>query len=66
MKRKLKTLPPVRPGEVMGTPHGWTAEEEFEHYIRCPGCGEWVDMRDLGMALMHARELPHGPGIKMH
>lgn len=29
-----------------------------------PGCGEWIDCRDLGMAFEHAGELPHGPGVK--
>jgi hypothetical protein len=32
--------------------------------MQCPGCGEWIDIRDLGMAFQHAGELPDGPGIK--
>ncbi len=64
MKPKRDKLPVVKPGEILGHPDGWTADTEFEHYMRCPGCGLWVDMRDLGMVLDHAGELPHGPGIK--
>jgi hypothetical protein len=31
------------------------------HFIQCPACGAWIDMRDLGLALQHAGKLPHGP-----
>jgi hypothetical protein len=23
-----------------------TAESEADHFMKCPGCGEWFDMRD--------------------
>ena len=26
-----------------------------EHLIRCPACGRWIDMRDLGEVLEHER-----------
>ena len=50
--------------KIIGEPVGWTPETDTDHYCVCPGCGALVDMRDLGMALQHAGELPHGPGIK--
>jgi hypothetical protein len=64
MKERRTTLPPVKPGEIIGQPNGWTPESEADHFMRCPGCGEWIDCRDLGMVFQHAGELPHGPGIK--
>jgi hypothetical protein len=49
---------------IVGKPLDWTPESEADHFCICPGCGALIDMRDLGMALDHAGELPHGPGIK--
>ncbi|MFB6418985.1 hypothetical protein [Bradyrhizobium tunisiense] len=43
-----------------GKPLGWAARDEREHFVRCPGCGEWVDMRDLAEALEHL----HGKEIE--
>jgi hypothetical protein len=28
---------------------------EAEHFMRCPACGGWIDMRDLGQVFDHAR-----------
>jgi hypothetical protein len=64
MKERRSTLPPAEPGEILGRPKGWTPASEADHFMQCPGCGEWIDMRDLGMAFQHAGDLPHGPGIK--
>jgi hypothetical protein len=64
MKEPRITMPPVKPGEIIGQPSGWTPEAEADHFVQCPGCGEWVDMRDLGMALQHAGELPNGAGVR--
>lgn len=68
MKKKIRLgpdpLPPVAPGEIIGQPKGWVPESEADHFMQCPACGEWIDCRDLGMALQHAGKLPHGPGIK--
>lgn len=33
--------------------------EEAEHFIRCPACGGWIDMRDLGQVMEHEGPLPH-------
>jgi hypothetical protein len=27
-----------------------------EHFMECPGCREWFDMRDLGQVLAHVHE----------
>jgi hypothetical protein len=31
-------------------------ETEADHFIKCPGCGEWFDMRDLGQVLAHVHD----------
>jgi hypothetical protein len=49
----------IRRGEHIGKPTGWTPESEADHYCRCPGCGAWIDMRDLAQAFEHAGPLPH-------
>jgi hypothetical protein len=64
VKEIRSTLPPIKPGEIFGQLKGWFPESEADHYAQCPGCKEWIDMRDLGMALQHAGKLPHGPGMK--
>jgi hypothetical protein len=33
--------------------------DEAEHFIRCPKCNGWVDMRDLGQVFEHEGPLPH-------
>ena len=42
------------------------AETEANHFMKCPGCGEWFDMRDLGQILVHVHgaeiEISEGPG----
>jgi hypothetical protein len=52
-----------KPGDNIGKPAGWTPESDLDHFMVCPGCGAVIDMRDLGMALQHAGELPRGPGV---
>jgi hypothetical protein len=32
------------------------AETEADHFMKCPGCGEWFDMRDLGQILVHMHD----------
>jgi uncharacterized C2H2 Zn-finger protein len=41
-------------------PIGWTPKHEREHFVRCPGCGTLVDMRDLAEAVNHL----HGEEIE--
>jgi hypothetical protein len=38
---------------------GRSCKDEAEHFIKCPGCGGWIDCRDLGQALEHYWPLPH-------
>ena len=37
------------------------AETEADHFMKCPACGEWFDMRDLGQTLLHV----HDPKIEI-
>jgi hypothetical protein len=32
------------------------AETEADHFMKCPGCGEWLDMRDLVRVLAHVHD----------
>jgi hypothetical protein len=32
------------------------AETEADHFMKCPGCGEWFDMRDLDQLLAHVHD----------
>ena len=42
------------------------ARTESDHFLKCPGCGEWFDMRDLGEVIEHVHdaeiEIIEGPG----
>jgi hypothetical protein len=31
------------------------AKNEVDQFMRCPGCGQWLDMRELGQALAGKR-----------
>ena len=32
------------------------ARTESDHFMKCPGCGEWFDMRDLAQVLSHVHD----------
>jgi len=32
------------------------AQTEADHFMKCPGCGEWFDKRDLGQVLAHVHD----------
>jgi hypothetical protein len=32
------------------------AEAEADYFMKCPGCGEWFDMRDLDQLLVHVHD----------
>jgi hypothetical protein len=32
------------------------APTEAEHHMKCPGCGRWFDMRDLGEVVEHIHD----------
>jgi hypothetical protein len=41
------------------------AETEADHFMKCPGCGQWFDMRDLSQVIQHVHdaeiEIGEGP-----
>jgi hypothetical protein len=41
-----------------GKPYGWTPQTELEHFMRCPVCHKWFDMRDLVEAFEHYHDGP--------
>ena len=41
---------------ILGTDADGAAETEADHFMKCPGCGQWFDMRDLGQALAHVHD----------
>jgi hypothetical protein len=46
-------------GTYIGRPVGEGPKDEAEHFIRCHGCGGWIDCRDLGQVFAHEGPLPH-------
>jgi hypothetical protein len=58
--------PQLPRSEVIGRPSGWTPASEQDHFMKCPGCGQWFDVRDLGQVLAHVHdaeiELGEGSG----
>jgi CRISPR/Cas system type I-B associated protein Csh2 (Cas7 group RAMP superfamily) len=51
----------IRRGEIIGKRKGQQPKDVAEHFIQCPACDGWIDMRDLGQVFEHAGPLPH-PG----
>jgi hypothetical protein len=37
---------------------GWTPQREQDHFMRCPVCHKWFDMRDLRDAFEHMHDGP--------
>jgi hypothetical protein len=46
----------ARPMIARGVDADGIAETEADHFMKCPGCGEWFDMRDLGQVLKHGHD----------
>jgi hypothetical protein len=46
-------------GTYIGKRIGDPPADEAEHFIRCPACGGWIDVRDLAQVLEHEGPLPH-------
>jgi hypothetical protein len=46
-------------GKYIGKPTDDPPQDEAEHFIKCPACGGWIDMRDLGQVFDHHKPLPH-------
>ena len=55
MARSKRAIPPICRGSIYGTAAERPGETEADHFVQCPGCGAWVDMRDLGIVLDDAR-----------
>lgn len=51
-------------GRYVGRHLGEPPKDEAEHFMRCPTCGGWIDMRDLGQVFEHDGPLPHPAQIK--
>lgn len=49
----------IRRGEHIGERFGGEPASEAEHFMQCPACGGYVDMRDLGQVMEHEGPLPH-------
>ncbi|MCK1625916.1 hypothetical protein IVA98_22660 [Bradyrhizobium sp. 160] len=49
-----------------GKPLGWTPRDERDHFIRCPVCGETLDMRDLAQVIdhLHGQDVEEEPTIQ--
>src|SRR5262245_8003253 len=46
--------PPMKsPKPIIGERLGGEPQNEQEHFIQCPDCGRWIDMRNLGEVLEH-------------
>jgi CRISPR/Cas system type I-B associated protein Csh2 (Cas7 group RAMP superfamily) len=41
------------------------ARTEADHYAKCPGCGQWLDMRDLGQVFEHIHDGGDEPGTEV-
>jgi hypothetical protein len=44
----------IKRGEFVGKRADEQPNGEAEHFIRCPACNGWIDMRDLGQVFEHA------------
>jgi hypothetical protein len=42
--------------KIIGKRVGVEPQDEREHFIKCPVCGRWIDMRDLGALLAHHQD----------
>ena len=52
-KVHIDLLPEVPRGKHIGKPVGAPPTNEADHFIQCPVCTEWIDMRDLGQVIEH-------------
>src|SRR5262245_14300815 len=51
----------LRRGEIIGERVDKPDATEAEHFLKCPACGGYVDIRDLAQVFEHEGPLPH-PG----
>jgi uncharacterized C2H2 Zn-finger protein len=57
---------PEAEGEIMtGRDVDGVAKHDADHFMKCPGCGQWFDMRDVGQVIEHVHdaeiEISEGP-----
>ena len=50
---------PIPRGKYMMNDTGGPNSEGADSHIRCPQCGGWIDVSDLGSVVDHAGPLPH-------
>jgi hypothetical protein len=50
---------PIPRGKYLDERHRRSASEAADSHIRCPQCGGWIDVSDLGSVVDHAGPLPH-------
>jgi hypothetical protein len=46
----------ARPMIARGVDVDGIAATEADHFMKCPSCGEWFDMRDLAQVLEHVHD----------
>jgi hypothetical protein len=51
----------IERGKYIGKRVDEPTEENAGDFERCPGCGQWIDCRDLADVFAHAGPLPHTP-----
>jgi hypothetical protein len=50
---------PIPRGKYLAGQLRSSSAEAADNYIKCPECGGWIDMSDLGSVVDHAGPLPH-------
>ena len=54
------------PKPIIGERLGGEPQDEREHFIKCPACGRWLDMRRLDEILEHERACDGSPSHPPH
>jgi len=54
------------PKTIIGKRRGGDPQAEREHFIECPACGQWLDMRRLDDILEHERACEGRPPSLPH
>jgi hypothetical protein len=49
----------LRRGEIIGQRVDRKGVTEADHFLKCPACGGWIDVRDLAQVFEHPGPLPH-------
>jgi hypothetical protein len=52
----LSPRPQAKASIMKGHDPDGVAETEADHFMKCPGCEQWFDMRDLGQLLAHVHD----------